>query len=126
MRGAAEAATLRLDYDRDFGSLVLGGMVALTQDGPLARALEAEETRQLRARAGYDFGPALGYVTLGRVEADTRAGRSSGPVLGLGMRVSLNRALQLTGELLHHQAGPSSGSSASQGETLSLGAAFRF
>ncbi|MFW8636401.1 hypothetical protein [Cribrihabitans pelagius] len=117
---------MRLDYDRDFGSLVLGGMVALTQDGPLARALEAEETRQLRARAGYDFGPALGYVTLGRVQAATGGGRSSGPVLGLGMRVSLNRALQLTGELLHHQAGPASGPAAPRGETLSLGAAFRF
>ncbi|MEX0305101.1 MAG: hypothetical protein AB3N24_22010 [Leisingera sp.] len=92
----------------------------------LTQSAQADEARHLRLLAGYDFGPATGYVTLGRLQARSSGDRREGALLGLGMRVSLNRVLQVTGELLHHEAGPKTGGAGPRGETLSVSAAFRF
>ncbi|WP_264213590.1 hypothetical protein [Leisingera thetidis] len=118
--------SFQLAYGREFGGVFLGGSVAAGQTGLLTRAVQADETHQLRLQAGYEFGQAAGFVTFGGVQAEAAGGARQGPVIGLGMRVSLNRALQLTGELLHHEAGPKDGSASPRGETLSLSAAFRF
>ncbi|WP_259965622.1 hypothetical protein [Leisingera aquaemixtae] len=124
--GAAEPQAFQLAFIHEFGSLILGGTVSSNRSGILTRAVQAEETHQLRLHAGYDFGPATGVVTLGGVQAEGSGGRRQGTLFGLGMRVSLNRALQLRGEVLHHEAGPRDGSGRPRGETLSVSAAFRF
>ncbi|WP_254604208.1 hypothetical protein [Leisingera sp. ANG59] len=121
-----EGRSFAFGYGQDSEGLILGGSVATGQTGPLARALQAEETHQLRLHAGYDFGPATGFVTVGGLRAENSGRSRHGTLFGFGMRVSLNRALQLTGELLHHEAGPRDGSGSPRGETLALGAAFRF
>lgn len=124
--GSAEPHAFQLAFLQEFGSLILGGTVSSNRSGLLTRAVQAEETHQLRLHAGYDFGPATGVVTLGGVQAESSGGRRQGTLFGLGMRVSLNRALQLRGEVLHHEAGPRDGSGRPRGETLSVSAAFRF
>lgn len=124
--GSAEPQAFQLAFLQEFGSLFLGGTVSSNRSGLLTRAVQAEETHQLRLHAGYDFGPATGVVTLGGVQAESSGGRRQGTLFGLGMRVSLNRALQLRGEVLHHEAGPRDGSGRPRGETLSVSAAFRF
>ncbi|MEW2913613.1 hypothetical protein [Leisingera sp. JC11] len=121
-----EARTFAFGYGDGEGGFVFGGSLATGQNGPLTRAVQAEETHQLRLHAGYDFGPATGFVTLGGLQAEASGGRRRGPLFGFGMRVSLNRALQLTGEILHHEAGPKDGSASPRGETLAVSAAFRF
>ncbi|QAX29622.1 hypothetical protein ETW24_09730 [Leisingera sp. NJS204] len=125
-RLTSEARSFQFAYGRHLGGMILAGTVTMEQSGLLTQAVQAEETRQLRLHAGYDFGPATGFVTLGRVQAETSSGSRQGPLFGLGMRVSLNRALQVTGELLHHEAGPRDGTASPRGETLSVSAAFRF
>lgn len=124
--GSTEPQAFQLAFLQEFGSFILGGTVASRRSGLLTRAVRADETHQLRLHAGYDFGPATGVVTLGGLQAETATGKRNGALFGLGMRVSLNRALQLRGELLHHEAGPKDGSGRPRGETLSLTAAFRF
>ncbi|KIC27430.1 membrane protein [Leisingera sp. ANG-M6] len=121
-----EARTIEFGYGQGADGLIFGGSLSTGQTGPLTRALQAEETHQLRLQAGYDFGPATGFVTVGGLQAEASSGRRHGSLFGFGMRVSLNRALQLTGELLHHEAGPTDGSASPRGETLAVSAAFRF
>ena len=122
----AEARSFQLAYGGEIGGVILGGAVGSERSSVLARAVQADEARHLRLLAGYDFGPATGYVTLGRLQARSSGSRREGALMGLGMQVSLNRALQLTGELLHHEAGPKTGGAGPRGETLSVSAAFRF
>lgn len=124
--GSAEPQAFQLAFIREFGSILFGGTVGSNRSGLLTRAVQAEETHQLRLHAGYDFGPATGVVTLGGLQAETSSGKREGTLFGLGMRASLNRALQLRGEVLHHEAGPRDGSGRPRGETLSISAAFRF
>lgn len=121
-----EAHAIEFGYDQGTDRLILGGSLATGQTGLLTQAVQAEETHQLRLQAGYDFGPATGFVTLGGIQAEASSGRRHGSLFGFGMRVSLNRALQLTGELLHHEAGPKDGSASPRGDTLAVSAAFRF
>ncbi|KIC37491.1 membrane protein [Leisingera sp. ANG-M7] len=121
-----EGHSFAFGYSEGSDGLILGGSVATGQTGPLTRALQVEETHQLRLHAGYDFGPATGFVTVGGLQAEDSGRRRLGTLFGFGMRISLNRALQLTGELLHHEAGPRDGSGSPRGETLAVGAAFRF
>ncbi len=121
-----EGHSFAFRYGQGADGLILGGSVATRQTGPLTRTLQAEETHQLRLHAGYDFGPATGFVTVGGLQAEDSGRRRHGTLFGFGMRVSLNRALQLTGELLHHEAGPRDGSGSPRGETLAVSAAFRF
>ncbi|WP_156927463.1 hypothetical protein [Leisingera methylohalidivorans] len=123
---AGTARSFQFAFGRQLGGMFLSGTVMMEQSGLLTTAVQAEETHQLRLHAGYDFGPATGFVTLGGVQAETSSGSRQGPLFGLGMRFPLNRALQVTGELLHHEAGPRDGSASPRGETLSVRAAFRF
>ncbi|WP_323779315.1 hypothetical protein [Leisingera sp.] len=124
--GAGAGRSFQFAYGRQLGGMIVSGTVTMEQSGLLTTAVQAEETHQLRLHAGYDFGPATGFVTLGGVQAETSSGSRQGPLFGLGMRVPLTRTLQVTGELLHHEAGPRDGSASPHGETLSVSAAFRF
>ncbi|MBY6138319.1 hypothetical protein KUV26_02615 [Leisingera daeponensis] len=121
-----EAQAFEFGYGLDSDGVIIGGRLATGQNGPLTRADLAEETHQLRLHAGYDFGPATGFVTVGGLQAEASSGRRHGSLFGFGMRVSLNRALQLTGEILHHEAGAKDGSVSLRGQTLAVSAAFRF
>lgn len=121
-----EARSFQFSLGHGAGGLLFGGSLATGQTGALTRAVQADETHQLRLQAGYEFGQTTGFVTVGGLQAEASSGRRLGPLFGLGMRVSLNRMLQVTGELLHHEAGPRDGGNGRTGETLSVSAAFRF
>lgn len=94
--------------------------------GGRAALAGAGQVGALRVNAGYGFGAATGYVAIGSLRQQPGSDDSHTPVVGIGMRVSLNRALQLSGEILHHEGRSGHGASGSAGETLSLQAAFRF
>ena len=115
-----------IEFSYGNSGLVFGGSVATENSGHLTQAVQAEQTHQLRLHAGYEMGPATGFVTVGGLQAESSGERRYGTLFGFGMRVSLNQALQLTGELLHHEAGAGHGNTLRSGETLAIGAAFRF
>jgi len=54
------------------------------------------------------------------------SGLAPSQVFGLGLRVSVNRVLQMTGEFLHHDVDPAAAQAGKGGEILSVRAAFRF
>lgn len=84
------------------------------------------DERQFRVNAGYSVGATTGYLIFGGSMPQSEASISVHPVVGLGMRVSLNRALQLSGEIIHHDLSGNDRSDGATGETLSVQAAFRF
>ncbi|MEP2715226.1 hypothetical protein [Pseudophaeobacter sp.] len=118
--------------DRDLGTVVLGGSYRRGQS-PLS-SVGSQGFPGLRAngeavtlRAGCDFGDSLGYVSFGQHQLRGRTADAAGETLGIGLRISLNRALQLTGEFLHHSGGARAGTAPRQSPNqISLGAAFLF
>lgn len=117
---------LQLEADRDYGALVVGGSFSQGLPGRQVGIPLYTETERVDLRAGYDFGRTLGYVTLGSHEDPSWQGGGSGETFGIGLRVSINRALQLTGEFLHHSFRASETDDRQQVETLAVRAAFRF
>jgi outer membrane immunogenic protein len=118
--------SLEFSADRDYGRLVLGGSYSRGSGSLFSGLGGAAGTERVSLRAGYDFGQSLGYVSLGRQQALALRGEDATDTLGIGIRVSLNRALQLTGEYLHRapsEPGAYQGQSPSR---ISIGAAFRF
>ncbi|UWS77961.1 hypothetical protein N1037_11735 [Phaeobacter sp. G2] len=118
--------SLEFSADRDYGQLVLGGTYSRGNGSLLSGFGATARTEQVSLRAGYDFGHSLGYISLGHQREQAVSGQEETNTLGIGVRVSLNRALQLTGEYLHHAP---LGSAAHQGQSpsrISIGAAFRF
>lgn len=122
----AAPAVQAFEFANADSSLMLIGGIVLDQSGALNRALNADETHQLRLNAGYTVGETTGYLTLGGLQAVAGNSHWFGPVVGLGMRVSLNHGVQLSGEILHHETAPNAGGSQGRSETLSVRAAFRF
>lgn len=133
--GAPQAATeaspeapprLAFSVDRDYGLVVLGGSFFRGNPQPYPGFTGTARTEQISLRAGYDFGDSLGYISLGRQQGVGTNRHEVAETLGIGFRVSLNRALQLTGEYLYHA--PSGGGEGREQSpnTISLGAAFRF
>lgn len=130
LAGGEARRGVQIEGDRDFGHFVLGGSM---RQGDIAsgassipNGLEAVPPNSVQIRAGYDFGPSLGYVTFG-----THRDRSlqSGDViesLGVGLRLSLNRALSLTGEYLHYTSPDNGQGIRRETDSLALRAAFRF
>ncbi|MCD9150000.1 hypothetical protein [Pseudophaeobacter flagellatus] len=133
--GASQDSETRLTFstDRDYGAVVLGGTYRRGSSGAYPGHYPGlatpSQSDSVHLRAGYDFGGSLGYVTLGHEQTQGHA-QAENETLGIGVRVSLNRALQLTGELLHHGGNNTAQSSAQtsrQAPTrISIGAAFRF
>lgn len=83
-----------------------------------------DDSQMLQLRAGIDLGRTLGYVTFGERQQGSDQERNQ--VIGLGVRVSVNRILQMSGEFLHHAPGSSPNGATLGDETLSFRAAFRF
>lgn len=118
------ASLLMLSTDRDYGNFTLGAGFARGEVPMHGELSGASNSEYLDLRAGLDFGNSLGYVTLGRQETP---GRDQGrDMVGLGLRVSLNRALQLTGEFLHYSPSSDAATDQASGTSLSIQAAFRF
>lgn len=110
----------------DASAFLLNGGIVTEQIGALNRALDVDETQQLRLSAVRTIGATTGYLTLGGLQAAADGEHWYSPVVGLGMRVSLNRGIQLSGEILHHETDVSTGGPNESGETLLVRAAFRF
>ncbi len=107
---------------------VEGGYLTFAPHG-VAFSVQPEanpDERQFRVNAGYSVGATTGYLIFGGSMPQSEASISVHPVVGLGMRVSLNRALQLSGEIIHHDLSGNDRSDGATGETLSVQAAFRF
>ncbi len=117
--------TLSFSADRDYGRLVLGGSYSRGNAPAYPGLGRTVGEEQFSLRAGYDFGNSLGYVSLGRQQSQGQFVENESEVLGIGMRVSLNRALQLTGEYLHHRK-PAEAATGLSASRLTIGAAFRF
>lgn len=120
------AATLQAGFDHDYGELVIGGTVRQGGGLDITGLGGQSDSQQLHLRAGYDFGDALGYVTLGEVQHGASSGLAPSQVFGLGLRVSVNRVLQMTGEFLHHDVDSANALAGQDGDILSVRAAFRF
>lgn len=122
----AAPAVQAFEFANSDSSLLLNGGILLDQSGALNRALQADETHQLRLNASYSVGETTGYLTLGGLQAVAGGNHWYGPVVGLGMRVSLNHGVQLSGEILRHDTPPNAVGGGGHAETLSVRAAFRF
>ncbi|MCE8518363.1 porin family protein [Ruegeria pomeroyi] len=79
-----------LEYDRVNNDLGGGG-------GTL------DEIGRLKVKAGYDFGPVLGYGVLGAARATSTFGNENGLVYGLGLAMPVTDYLSVSGEALRHQ-----------------------
>lgn len=117
---------LSLSTDRDYGTFTLGGEFSRGGTPLRADLPGGSDSEQVNLRAGYDFGQSLGFVTFGRQQDPGENGAGPRQILGLGMRVSLNRALQLTGEFLHYSPAHSGNDNGHSQNSLSIKAAFRF
>lgn len=118
------ATGFQAGFDRDYGDLVLGGSF---QQGRVPDSFGPglqDDSQMLQLRAGIDLGRTLGYVTFGERQQGSDQERNQ--VIGLGVRVSVNRILQMSGEILHHAPASSPNGAALGDETLSFRAAFRF
>jgi outer membrane immunogenic protein len=112
--------------DRDYGAIVLGGSFSRGSSLHHLGLSGSADTEQVNLRAGYDFGRSLGYITLGQAQDQGVNQTGQAETLGIGLRVSLNRALQLTGEFVHHSSSGSNSSEPQDTERLTIGAAFQF
>ena len=95
---------LHAGYDYDFGTFVLGAEVDYDfSDIDLNGAATVDSVARLKLRAGYDFGPALGYFTAGLAEVDTSLGSESGEFFGLGVAYRVSDRYTVGAELLEHR-----------------------
>jgi hypothetical protein len=117
---------LRASFDQDFGSFVLGGTYEQGRGAALAGFGGFEQGQRIDLRAGYDFGRSIGYITFGEVGVERSAADLRSQVIGFGLRVSVNRVLQMTGEVLHRENDHVGRLGALGGDVLSVQAAFRF
>lgn len=122
----SRAPGLHFGYNRDYGRLVLGGELEVDRAEISLGATDTEEMRRIKLRAGYDFGDTLGYVTFGGVRAEAAQDHSDGSVIGFGISYSLDNALQLSGEFLHHSLNRNASNPESSSNALSLRASFQF
>lgn len=95
---------IHMGYDYDFGDFVLGGELEYDRaDVSVAGGLgRLDNIGRLKLRAGYDFGPVLGYAIVGGARANTSVGNDTGLVYGLGLAYAINDQFTLSGEYLRH------------------------
>ncbi|MEO0401040.1 MAG: outer membrane beta-barrel protein [Pseudomonadota bacterium] len=94
---------LHAGYDYDFGTFVLGGEIDYDfTEIDLGGAADVDSVARLKLRAGYDFGPTLGYLTAGVAEVDTSIGSESGEFYGIGVAYQLSEQYTIGAELLEH------------------------
>lgn len=123
---AVSPGSQAFEIGSDTAGFSLNGGIVTEQIGALNRAMDVDATQQLRLSAVRSVGATTGYLTLGGLQAAANGEHWYSPVVGFGMRVSLNRGIQLSGEILHHETDVSTGGPNESGETLLVRAAFRF
>lgn len=112
-------------YDYDFGSFVLGGEVQYLGNDVDIGGTSLDGVTRVKARAGYDAGPALLYGVAGYGNADTSAGSSDGYVAGFGMDYALGNGVTLGAEYLYNDYGTIGGSDLT-GNTVEARIGYRF
>lgn len=137
---------IQIQADRRFGNLLIGGALRqgnlATGASQILRGNTASAPNSVQIRAGYSFGhrtdhglgraggqgvgQGIGYVSFGTQGLDGREGGASVESLGLGLQVSLNNVLRLTGEYLHFRSDDAAGNPRRETNSLALRAAFRF
>ncbi|MEM6759650.1 MAG: porin [Pseudomonadota bacterium] len=115
-------------YQYDFGTFVLGGEVDYDgTDVDLAGAATVDDVSRLKLRAGYDFGPVLGYLTAGVAEVDTSLGSEGGDFFGIGFAYQITDQYVIGAELLEHSFDNISGTGVdADATTFTLRGSFRF
>lgn len=127
LQGEDSSFGLHLGYDRDFGNYVLGGEIELEHSDLNLGTVTVDSVSRIKLRAGYDFGDALGYVTLGGASADTSVGSESGTVFGLGLSYSVSEQFSIGGEILRQNFDALNGAGGdSDVDSVSVRASFRF
>ncbi|MEM8692208.1 MAG: outer membrane beta-barrel protein [Pseudomonadota bacterium] len=99
---------LHAGYNYDFGQFVLGGEIdydftdidLTTAAG--ASAAEVDSVARLKAKAGYDAGPALIYLTGGVAQVDTSLGNETGEFYGIGLSYQVSDRYVVGAEILEH------------------------
>jgi opacity protein-like surface antigen len=101
--GQGEFAGVRLGYDLDLGRLVLGGRFDYDFTSlDLGPVTNVEDVWRVGARAGYDAGRTLPYVTAGYGGGETHnAGTGKGAFYGAGVEVFVTDRLTAGFEVLH-------------------------
>ncbi|MEP6019153.1 MAG: outer membrane beta-barrel protein [Paracoccaceae bacterium] len=120
---------LHLGYDYDFGQFVLGGELDYdSTDVDLGGgAATIDSVTRLKARLGYDFGLALGYVTAGVADVDTSIGSETGEFYGIGVAYQVTDNFTLGGEILDHQFDDIEGSGVdADATTFTIRGSYRF
>lgn len=112
-------------YDYDFGDFVLGGEVQYSDNDVTIGGVSVDGVTRVKARAGYDAGPALIYGVGGYGNADTSAGSSDGYVAGVGMDYKLNSGVTVGAEYLYNDYGSIGGSDLT-GSTIEARVGYRF
>lgn len=120
------AGGLVATFDQDFGDIVLGGSFRQGRGVRSGGLGLGDDVQRIDLRAGYDFGQSLGYLTVGEVGSGRGALEQSDQVYGFGLRISVNRILQMTGEVLHREGAQDGRDGVLRGDILSVEAAFRF
>lgn len=121
-----DGTDLQALFEQGSGQIMLGGTFHLEGRDLASSGHDGEVSRQLRLLAGYDFGRTVGYVTVGQDHQGAGPNLSRSQVYGVGLQVSLNRALQMAGEILHETSNSAVPGQDTGQEVLSIGAAFRF
>ncbi len=120
------AAGLVANFEQDFGDIVLGGSFQQGRGVGLSGLGSGDAAQRIDLRAGYDFGHSLGYLTVGEVGQGRGTSEQRSQVYGFGVRISVNRILQMTGEVLHRDGDAAGRDTVLSGDILSVEAAFRF
>lgn len=101
-----DAYGLHVGYNRNFGQFVLGGELDYNRI-KLDETSDKGDLTRLRARAGYDMGRFMPYVTLGaaRVSADAGAYdiKETGLTYGLGGDFKVSDRITVGAEYTHQQ-----------------------
>ncbi|MEL7090661.1 MAG: outer membrane beta-barrel protein [Pseudomonadota bacterium] len=115
-------------FQYDFGTFVVGGEVDYDgTDVNLAGAATVDSVARLKLRAGYDFGPVLGYLTAGVAEVDTTLGDESGDFFGIGFAYQITDQYLVGAELLEHSFDNIGGTGVdADATTFTLRGSFRF
>ncbi len=91
----------QVGYDHDFGNFVMGGELEFQGNDYSSNAFSLDNSMRLKARAGYDAGPALLYGVAGAVRADSNIGSDTGYTVGLGAEYMLTETVSVAGEYLY-------------------------
>ncbi|MCU9837049.1 porin family protein [Ruegeria sp. WL0004] len=117
-------------YDYSFGSgFVLGGEVEYDRvNADLGGAGGTiDNIGRFKVKAGYDFGPVLGYGVVGAARATTSFGNDTGLVYGVGLAYPVTEQWAVSGEVLRHEFNDLGGAGSDFNvDTFNLRASFRF